>query len=93
MRIPDSQIRPGWREKLRFFLGNILINVLLITGVIVVCIWFPFGWLFKKCKALLKRLPTDKTKHMLPVALSLLLAASTCPGEVCTWAFPSNLLH
>lgn len=89
MKVPDKQLRFGWRQEVSLFLGSILINVLLVIGLILVCIWFPFGWAYKKCRAKLKRPATDEMKHMLPVYLSLLLAACTCPEEVRTWTFPS----
>lgn len=54
MAISDTHVRPGWREEIHFFLGNLLIKVLLIMGVIIACILYPFGWVFKKCLAWLK---------------------------------------
>lgn len=88
MELPDKQMRSSWREEISLFLGNIFINALLIIGVILVCIWFPFSWAFKKCGAWLNRLSTNKTKHMLLFSC-LMLTACTCPEEVRTWAFPS----
>ena len=89
MKLFHNQDKPIWWEETSFFLGNVLINVLVVIFVLLYCIWFPFGWAFKKCRAWLKKLSTDKTEHMLSMFLSLLLVACTCPEEVRTWTFPS----
>lgn len=71
MKLIHKQGKPIWWEETSFFLLNFLINVLLVIFVLLYCIWFPFGWAFKKCRAWLKRPVTDKTEHILPIAVSL----------------------